>query len=61
MRAYNTRSKKIKDISFAQFIHTAIDIENYKVSSIKDEFDQIKNHAEDELMYCLFAKLKNDP
>lgn len=58
---YNTRNRKIKDTSFAQLIHATVDIENYEIPSIEDEFDRTKDHTEDELLHCLFAKLNNDP
>lgn len=58
---YNTRNRKIKDTSFAQLIHATVDIKNYEIPSIEDEFDRTKDHTEDELLHCLFAKLNNDP
>lgn len=58
---YNTRSRKIINTSFSNFVEVFSFSENYEFPSIEEEFLKTKDNECDKILYWLHAKINDNP
>lgn len=58
---YNTRSRRIRDTSFANLTRTTMNNKSIEFSDMQHEISSTENNNRDETLHAFFAKLNNDP